>query len=248
VEDRLDEVRRDWERLGREDPLWAVLMKPGTRHGGWDVEEFLATGRTEVDLALARLGELAPDLEVHRALDFGCGAGRITQALRRHAGHVVGVDVSASMLDVARRLDRDGRCTFVLNTSDDLELFGDGEFDLAYSSLVLQHLPPAAARTFLAELGRVVQPGGAVVVQVATQPTRSAKGLLFRYAPRRLLRFGQRRVLRYPAPMRMHGIDADEVSSALAPVGLEVCDVQEDHSYGGHWTYHRYFALKREPE
>lgn len=243
--DHLDEVRRDWERLGAEDPLWAVLMKPGTRHGGWDVEKFLATGRVEVGAAMTRLRELAPDLTLGRVLDFGCGAGRTALALREHSEAVVGVDISASMLETARRLDVSGRCDFVLNDRPDLSAFGDSDFDLAYSSLVLQHLPPEDARRFLGELGRVVRPGGAVVVQVATKPTASAKGWLFRIAPHRLLRFGQRRLLGYPAPMRMHAITADDVAAALAPHGLDVAATEEDTTYGGHWTYHRYFALKR---
>ncbi|MGH3505943.1 MAG: class I SAM-dependent methyltransferase [Nocardioidaceae bacterium] len=243
--DHLDEVRRDWERLGAEDPLWAVLMKPGTRHGGWDVDEFLATGRAEVDAAMTRLRDLAPELTLRRVLDFGCGAGRTAQALRRHSEAVLGVDISAPMLEIARRLDESGSCDFVLNDRPDLSAFGDGAFDLAYSSLVLQHLPPEVARAFLGELGRVVRPGGAVVVQVATKPTASAKGWLFRVAPRRLLRFGQRRILGYPAPMRMHAITAGDVAAALAPHGLDVVATEEDTTYGGHWTYHRYFAVKR---
>jgi len=246
VSDELEQVRRDWDTLGAEDPLWAVLMKPGTRHGGWDVDDFLATGRAEVDAALQHLATLRPAAPIRRALDFGCGAGRLTQALAVHVAEVVGVDVAASMLDVARRLDRsDGRCTFVLNERDDLGDFADGSFDLVYSSLVLQHLPPEAARRFLTELGRVLRPGGAVVVQVASTPLVNPKGLLFRYAPRRLLRFGQQKLLGYPAPMRMHGLSGDDVAAALRTSGVEVVDVTEDLTYGGHWRYHRYYAIAR---
>jgi 2-polyprenyl-3-methyl-5-hydroxy-6-metoxy-1,4-benzoquinol methylase len=173
----LDEVRRDWERLGSEDPLWAVLMRPGTRHGGWDEGAFLATGRTEADVALAHLAAICPTTPLTRALDFGCGAGRLSQGLAAHADVVVGIDVSASMLETARRLDRTaGRCTFVLNTHDDLRDVDDGSFDLVYSSLVLQHLPSDAAQRFLAEFGRVVRPGGATIVQVASEPTRRPRG------------------------------------------------------------------------
>jgi len=246
VHEGLDEVRRDWERLGADDPLWAVLMMPGTRHGGWSLDDFLRTGRVEVDTALDRLRSLTRPGPLRRVLDFGSGAGRTTQALAEHADRVVGVDAAASMLEVARRIDRsEGRCEFVQCTGDDLSMFESETFDLAYSSLVLQHLPPASARVFLGELARVVRPGGALVVQVATAPTRSVKGLLFRFAPRRLLRFGQRRLLGYPAPMRMHGMSASEFESAVAAYGVEVLDRVEDATYGGHWTYHRYFAVRR---
>jgi SAM-dependent methyltransferase len=246
LHDGLDEVRRDWERLGAEDPLWAVLMMPGTRHGGWSLDDFLRTGRVEVDDALRHLRSLTRLRRLRRALDFGSGAGRTTQALTDHVDEVVGVDAARSMVELARRIDQtDGRCEFVQNVHDDLSIFDDESFDLVYSSLVLQHLPPDSARVFLGELVRVLRPGGALVVQLATTPTASVKGLLFRFAPRPLLRFGQRMLLRYPAPMRMHGMAAGVVEDIVDRHDGKVLDRIEDPSYGGHWTYHRYFAVRR---
>lgn len=243
---RLDQVSRDWHRLGAEDPLWAVLMRPGTKHGQWQVDEFLETGREEVAAALDHLSSLGVEPGHDRALDFGCGAGRVTQALADRFDTVVGVDVSEPMLAKARELDRtDGRCTFVRNTADDLSMFPDDEFDLAYSSLVIQHLPPAEGRRFVSEMARVVRPAGAVIVQVASRPKRNVKGLLFRYAPNSLLRFGQRHVLGYPAPMRMQAVSADDLAASLGHHRVVVLDRVEDRTYGGHWSYHRYFAVKR---
>ncbi|MBT9257026.1 class I SAM-dependent methyltransferase [Phycicoccus sp. MAQZ13P-2] len=236
--------RADWERLGESDPLWAVLMKPDTKNGGWDREEFLATGRAEVAASLDHLRELGSLPLPGRALDFGCGAGRTAIALAATFEEVTGLDVSPGMLRAARSLDTSGRCRFVLSERDDLAGHGDGSFDLVYSSLVLQHLPPDLGWSMLAELARVTAPGGALVVQLTTRPTRSAKGLLFRYAPWPLIRLGQRLVLRYPAPMRMQAFDPRRVRAVLAAAGLEVLDVVEDTTYGGHWVYHRYFAVR----
>lgn len=241
-----DQVRRDWEKLGDTDPLWAVLVRPGTKNGGWDEQEFLATGRVEVDAAMAHLASLGVTPGRGSALDFGCGAGRLSLALAAHVDRVVGVDVSEGMVAKARALDTTGgRCTFVVNPRDDLSLFEDGEFDLAYSSLVLQHLPPEQARTALREMARVLRPGGALIVLVATETLPNVKGLLFKHAPLAVLRFGQRVVLRYPAPMRMHGMSGDEMASVLGGAGLDLLDRVPDESQGGHWTYHRYFAVKR---
>ena len=42
----LDEIRRNWEAFGRDDPLWAILTVPAMRGGLWDPAAFMATGRT----------------------------------------------------------------------------------------------------------------------------------------------------------------------------------------------------------
>jgi SAM-dependent methyltransferase len=235
----LDRTRRDWTRLGEEDPLWAVLVRPEGRHGAWDAEEFLATGREEVDAVLRRLGALGKLSARRRALDFGCGAGRLTQALRRHFDRVTGVDFSAPMLARARQLDLDRQCEFVLNERPDLSVFVDDTFDLAYSSLALQHIPTARARTYLAELVRVVRPGGLLAVQVLTGTDASVKGLVTRATPRPVMRFVQRRLLGYPAPMDMYRLSPRDVTTAVGDGGRVVASWHEQ-MYGGQWVYTRY--------
>ena len=235
----LDRTWEDWTTLGAQDPLWAILVTPQGRHDAWDREDFLATGRAEVTDVLARIRAGGWTSGHSAALDFGCGAGRLTQALRDHFDHVVGVDFSEPMLERARQLDADRRCEFVHNTRSDLSVFADDRFDLAYSSLVLQHIPTPIARTYLAELLRVVRPGGLVAVQVASRPDTSAKGLLTRVMPRSLMRFVQRRVLGYPAPMDMYPLSPDDVTTAAQGRG-EVVAAWDEPMYGGHWVYTRY--------
>lgn len=247
MSDGVEQLRRDWRRLGDRDPLWAVLMRPGTKNGGWDDAAFLATGAAEVDAAMRHLAGLGHPVAGGRALDFGCGAGRTAQALAGHVDEVVGVDISPGMLEIARRLERTGRVSFILHEGADLRDLADASFDVVYSSLVIQHLPPALARAMLAELARVTRPGGVVVVQVGGRPLRNLKGVLFRYAPWPLIRWGQRVLLRYPAPMRMHGTTREELTAALALHDVEVLDVVPDDTYGGHWTYDRYYAHRPGP-
>lgn len=235
----LDRTRRDWTRLGEKDPLWAVLVKPEGRHEAWDADEFLATGRAEVDRVLDRMSALGVLPARGRAIDFGCGAGRLTQALRGHFDRVVGVDFSAPMLARARQLDPAGRCEFVLNERPDLSVFVDDTFDLAYSSLALQHIPTARARTYLSELVRVVRPGGLLAVQVLTGTDASIKGLLTRATPRPVMRFVQRRLLGYPAPMDMYRLSARDVTTAVGDGGRVVASWHEP-MYGGQWVYTRY--------
>lgn len=240
-----EQVRRDWTRLGAEDPLWAVSVTPDARGNRWDDEEFLATGRDSVAASRDWLARLGLATEWGRVLDFGCGAGRLSQALAEHAREVVGVDVSVPMLDVARKLDRSaGRCEFVLNESPDLARFGDGGFDLVYTDLVLQHLPRPVIEGYLAEFMRVLAPGGIALLQCTTSPLWTAKGMIWRFVPGALVRFGQRTVLGYPAPMRMTAMAPDRIRGLLASHGGEVVDARTEDDRAAHWRYTRY-AVRR---
>lgn len=230
----------DWDTLGREDPLWAVYVAPGTRGGGWDLGKFLATGQEEIDRAMVRVEQFLPGAGRTRALDFGCGVGRLSLALASHFDHVTGVDASPAMLDKAREMAGD-HCTFVLNRSPDLARFESDSFELAYSSLVLQHLPRASALGYVHELLRVTRPDGCVVVQVASRPDWSVKGMVFRFAPPKLIGWAQRRLLGYPAPMLMTALPDRLVRDAVSSAGATVLAVEADSSYGGHWHYARYY-------
>src|SRR5262245_19348484 len=105
----------EWERLGRRNALGAILTRDG-RVANWDEAEFLATGRADAARFLTDLSAIAPSAARTRALDFGCGVGRITRALAEYFDEVVGVDVASSMIERARALNADRpRCRFVLN-------------------------------------------------------------------------------------------------------------------------------------
>ncbi|HEX3689363.1 MAG TPA: methyltransferase domain-containing protein [Solirubrobacteraceae bacterium] len=154
-------LERHWNALGEEDPLWAILSAPDKRGGAWDLEEFLATGPVQVNALLADLRARGIEVGHERALDFGCGIGRLTQSLADHFELCEGVDLAPSMIEQAIRINRRGdRCRFHHNPSPDLSLFGDETFDFALSLLVFQHMEPDLMRGYVAELLRVLRPGG----------------------------------------------------------------------------------------
>jgi SAM-dependent methyltransferase len=158
-----------WNALGAADPLWAVLSAEHGRDGGWDEAQFFATG--ERDAAWLRaVVERAGGSFGGRALDFGCGVGRLSRGLATHAEHVVGVDVAASMIARARAGNPcPERISYLHNVATGLP-FADGEFDLAVSLIVLQHLPPPLTLRYLLELARVLRPGGTLAVQLPSEP------------------------------------------------------------------------------
>jgi SAM-dependent methyltransferase len=160
--------RREWESLADLDPLWAVLTDSSKRGGRWDVGQFLDTGEQEIAEVVGVLDGLGLPRRRSRALDFGCGAGRLTRALGTRFDAAIGVDIAAPMVELARRINADvSRCTFEVNTEAHLRRFADCSFDLVYTSLVLQHLPGRQLiGEYLVELLRVTAPGGALVFGV----------------------------------------------------------------------------------
>jgi SAM-dependent methyltransferase len=81
-----------------------------------------------------------------------------------------GVDISKAMLRHARRFNRHGeRCTYHLNVAPNLSLFANESFDFVYTTLVLQHIEPSISRRYIAELIRVLAPGGLLVFQLPSQ-------------------------------------------------------------------------------
>src|SRR6185295_16254309 len=104
---RFDRVRRTWNYLGASDPLFAILSEPQKRGNRWELESFFATGQNEIDAVLRAVADRFPDVPHQRALDFGCGVGRLTRALANHFERVIGIDVAASMISRSRELNAD---------------------------------------------------------------------------------------------------------------------------------------------
>jgi SAM-dependent methyltransferase len=164
---RLTALEHVWDRLGRDDPYWAAVTWEGKEHGRWSVEDFFTTGANEIAVIFRAVAEHGWTVGRRRALDFGCGPGRLTQALAEHFESVDGVDIAASMIALARRHNRyPERCRYHHNTAPDLRLFDGGTFDFVYSSLVLQHMPPENAKGYVREMMRVATRGGLVVFQI----------------------------------------------------------------------------------
>ena len=171
----LDRHRQDWDRLADTDALWAVLTAPGTKGGHWNVDEFFATGEAEIAHVLTVAETLGRPSGRERALDFGCGVGRLTRALAARFDAVVGVDVSTGMIEQAQR--HNGMypaCEFRLNTDEDLRQFGSDSFDFVYSNIVLQHLRSVPEITgYLDELIRITRPDGLVGLRPGRTASRS---------------------------------------------------------------------------
>lgn len=238
----LENVSRQWNRLGREDPLWAVLTERGKAGGRWSIEEFLDTGEREVRGMLDRLAAIGVPACTGVALDFGCGAGRLTQGLAA-AGftRAIGVDISEGMLATAARLAAHReQCQFLRNDGPQLDLIEDDSVDVVYCSRVLQHMPPDLAHGYVREFFRVARPGAVVVFQLSTRPARTAQGLALRALPRQILH-------RLRNGMEMHGTPEKVVRELIVSSGGELLAADVDRSAGPRWESRLYLCRRRVP-
>jgi len=102
-----------------------------------------------------------------RALDFGCGTGRSTRFLRDLAFDVIGADISASMLDRARKLDPDGEYRLVPDGA--LPGIVAGSFNLVLSVFTFDNIPELEHKaTLFGALERVLAPDGRIVSVVSS--------------------------------------------------------------------------------
>jgi SAM-dependent methyltransferase len=246
-----DSQRRDWEDLSVLDPYWAILSEPARRFGGWDQEAFLKSGQEAVDALLRDGARLGLPLARSDALDFGCGAGRLTRALSAHFARCVGLDISAAMIDEARALNEDlENCRFAVHDLPDLASLGPDSFDLVVSRFVLQHIPAAETKArYIADFVRVLRPGGLLAFQL---PSRIPA--LHRVQPRprlyQVLRSaGVSRTLLYRQlklhPIRMSSLAPSRVRQVIDAAGGRTLEVRQEKAAGG-VTSSEYFATKGE--
>lgn len=106
---------------------------------------------------------LAGDVAGHRILDVGCGSGPIAAKLRDRGATVTGLDSSAGMLELARRRLGPDTDLHLADLADPLP-FPDGTFDDVILALVLHYLEDWTGP--LAELRRVLKPGGRLIAAV----------------------------------------------------------------------------------
>lgn len=169
LEKIVEDLAENWQLLGAQDPLWAILSDPAKRGGGWRIDQFLETGRLEAEQIMGHLAELSLSPECHRVLDFGCGVGRITHALAGYFERADGLDVSEAMVVQARRLHQDlPNLFFHQSVSPELPFPGQS-FDVIYSRLVLQHMATDIALNYVAEFVRVLRPLGVAIVQAPSR-------------------------------------------------------------------------------
>lgn len=219
-----DRVAANWRRFGETEPHWSVLTNPIYLRENYaaHVEPFFEHGRHNVRQFLAFASRAGlPSSGFARALDFGCGVGRLTVALAPHADAVVGVDVSQGHLAEAGKSAADHGVANAefrrIHAIDGIDALG--EFDLIVSHIVLQHNPPPVMAAIYGKLLARLRPGGIAIVQMPT---------FIRHYSFSVAGYLQGEDI----PMEMNALPQHEIFRIIAEQGCRALEVREDDHLG----------------
>src|SRR5947207_398183 len=171
--DLLKKMRADWNERALEDAYYYVAF--GRR--GQEDDEFFATAADVVRALEAELKRLPQgDRRARRALEIGCGPGRLMRPMSWNFGEIHGVDVSDEMIRLAEeKLSNVPNAFPVLNDGTGLGCYPDESFDFVYSYAVFQHIPSrAVVFNYLTEALRGLEHDGILRFQINELPS-SAK-------------------------------------------------------------------------
>jgi SAM-dependent methyltransferase len=162
-------MRRFWDARAREDAFFFVDTTG--RYRDPDTERFWASGDETLRAFSDRLGVAVEPTDV--AFDIGCGLGRLTRALAARSSQVLAIDVSADMLEQAKKYNAQlTNVTWLQGDGVSLQPVSDASVDAIVSFVVFQHIPdPAITLGYVREMGRVLRPGGWSAFQVSNDPS-----------------------------------------------------------------------------
>lgn len=232
----LGRQQRDWDDLAEVDPRWAIAGGgSATKYGHWDEAAFRSSGERIVDSLLDTARRLGRPEHHGRALDFGCGVGRLTRPLAGRFEACVGLDISERMVDEARTLNADvGNLSFVVSPDSNLHRFEDESFDLIVAKSVLVHMPSrAVVRAYVEEFVRTLRPGGLAIVQVPHHIAPRHRVQHHRRIWALLRRFGVPADVLYRRlrlqPVRLTFVPRAEIEALLGAAGATLLEAEDNH-------------------
>ena len=201
------DMKSDWDARAGEDAHKAIACDDAQNEGA-----FRASGERDVQLVLEGVSEI---LEGHqRALEIGCGTGRVLEPLARHFQQVFGVDVSGEM--VRRGCQRLSHLPQVhLVEIDGLGKlpFRDESFDFCFSYITFHHIPiKAVVRSYIKETHRVLKPTGVARWHFFGRPAGILASL--------------RESVTHKDTWRGCKFTLPEITSAVRAAGLEIADAR----------------------
>ena len=252
----IKKLQNTWNQLGKRDAFWSILTGSDKKDDKWNIEEFFSTGRKEITSIIEYLKSLRINIQYKKALDFGCGVGRLTQALGYYFDEVYGVDISPSMIELAEKYNSIGKkCKYSLNDNNDLHIFHDNTFDFIYSNLVLQHMKSKYSKKYIKEFIRILLPHGILIFQqpsrekLVSHPNIGAKMkiLIKKVIPSTWVDLYRNKIQTKTdgePKMEMYEIRKKEVLKLLKGQETKVIEIIEDPNWSPNWVNFQYVVTK----
>lgn len=218
---------KDWREVARKEPYWGVISVDrykGKSLKEQDEKQFFQSGPDYVDyvMALTRM-LLDAKFEIKRALDFGCGVGRLAIAIAKASkGEVVGVDISPEMLRLcAEHAKEAGVTNLTLVGSDDELSAVKGSFNFINTYIVLQHIPPERGLALIARLLSKAENNGVVSLQLTYAKARKflrheeGRSGYYRREGSAIVELAPRADLRPEGSITMYDYDLNQVMAVI---------------------------------
>ncbi|MEA2464354.1 MAG: hypothetical protein QOJ98_2101, partial [Acidobacteriota bacterium] len=172
---RLTRDRERWERIASSEPYYAVITQPQYLGAPTAAvrRAFFDSGDAYVDSLLTRVTTVGGGSTTPTVLEFGCGPGRLAYAFARRGFAVTAVDISPTMLALARRNAEERNIASIQFQLLEELLASDATYGLVNATLVLQQIDPEVGKDILRHLASRVAPGGSLHFQVPFRTSRS---------------------------------------------------------------------------
>jgi len=156
----IDWMKNDWNERANVDPMYFVRTQFNQTEkefwSGQKQRDNKILGINTSRFAKITKGKVPKKM---KALEIGCGIGRILVPMSEIFGEVIGIDISSKMVEIGQENTKDiPNCKVLQNNGKDLSMFSDNYFDFCYSIIVFHHIPDKKIiEEYFQEISRVLK-------------------------------------------------------------------------------------------
>ncbi len=156
-----------WEEKAKENPLYAIMTTDGMAAAGPEfteehVQQLMAKGRTLFKVHVAPAIHLSGfSIADNMVVEYGCGAGRILNALVEAGIECSGIDISPTMLELCRKLVPGVRSLHLCDPETGVTDLQSESATVVFSYAVVQHISRLSLYlNAVSEMCRLLKPSG----------------------------------------------------------------------------------------
>jgi ubiquinone/menaquinone biosynthesis C-methylase UbiE len=234
----------EWNTFGNKNPYFGVISEERMQKQNLNEQsmlEFWRSGQEYADAVFLNIKHhICPNFKPEKALDFGCGVGRLLFAFSTKCEHVTGVDVSSAMLQEAKRqAEKKSIANLSFIESSNCDELRDSQFDFLHSYIVFQHIPVGRGNAILDKLLASLCSGGVGVLHFTfNNPKYRAWKIISKIPYNKQIRnFIHGRPLDEPF-MQMNEYDLNKILKKIKLQGVSTCYLEfTDHGVCGVTIY-----------